>query len=48
VQGIDPAELDRVPEHLDDPEPEAAAPAAKAGGPLRFARMFHQLALQIQ
>jgi hypothetical protein len=39
VQGIDPAELDQVPEHLEDPEPEAATPAAKPGGPLRSARM---------
>ena len=39
VRGIDPAELEQVPEHLEDPEPEAAAPAAKPGGPLRFARM---------
>ena len=39
AQGVDPDELGQVPEHIDDPEPEAAAPAAKPGGPLRFARM---------
>jgi hypothetical protein len=39
TQGIDPAELGQVPEHLEDAEPEAAAPAAQPGGPLRFARM---------
>jgi len=32
LQGIDPAELDQVPEHLEDPEPEAAASAVKPGG----------------
>ena len=28
-----------MPEHLDDTASDAAAPAAKPGGPLRFARM---------
>lgn len=35
VQGVDPNELDQVAEHVDDPAP----PAAKPGGPMRFARM---------
>jgi hypothetical protein len=39
VQGIDPEELDQVTEHLDDPVPDTAPPAAEPGGPLRFARM---------
>jgi hypothetical protein len=39
IQGADPNELDQVVEHLDDPVPDGAAPAAKPGGPLRFARM---------
>lgn len=39
VQGVDPTELDQVPEHLDDPAPESAPTASKPGSPLRFARM---------
>jgi hypothetical protein len=39
AQGVDPNELDRVPEHLDDPVPGAAETASGPGGPLRFARM---------
>ena len=39
VQALNPDELDQVAEHLDDPAPDPAAPAAKPGGPLRFARM---------
>ena len=39
VQGIDPDELGQIPEHREDPEPQAAALVAKPGGPLRFARM---------
>ena len=39
TQGLDPDELDQVVEHLDDPAPDTAAPAAGPGGPLRFARM---------
>src|SRR6185437_6682367 len=38
VEGIDPAELGQVAEHIDDPIPDAG-PAAKPGGPVRFARM---------
>ncbi len=39
IGAIAPEELDQVPEHLDDTASDAAAPAAKPGGPLRFARM---------
>ncbi len=39
VTGVGPGEFDQIPEHVDDPVPDTAAPAAKPGGPLRFARM---------
>ena len=39
AEGLAPDELEEVAEHLDDPVPDTAAPAAKPGGPLRFARM---------
>ncbi|MGN6867030.1 MAG: hypothetical protein ACTHMY_01365 [Solirubrobacteraceae bacterium] len=39
VQGVDPDELDRVAEHIDDPVSDTAGAAAKPGGPWRFARM---------
>jgi hypothetical protein len=41
VEALPPAELERVPEHLDDDAAAEQAPAAvvKPGGPLRFARM---------
>jgi hypothetical protein len=38
VQGVDPDELSRVAEHIDDPVP-GAPEAAGPGGPVRFARM---------
>ncbi|MBV9606189.1 MAG: hypothetical protein JO027_13825 [Solirubrobacterales bacterium] len=39
VEGIDPAELDQVAEHLDDPVTDSTPAAVKPGSPLRFARM---------
>lgn len=39
VGPIPPEEFEQVPEHLDDVPSEPAPPAARPGGPLRFARM---------
>jgi hypothetical protein len=39
VEGLQPEDLEQVPEHLDDVPRESAPAAVKPGGPLRFARM---------